>query len=327
MVELEVTATSVTVVPTGAMAATDVTGAVVYNVVTSAYRVCVGGSVHSTSAINITFHGVRGSTPCHGAEVARYGGNTSCVSVVVPGEDPILFDMGTGLRYFGLQQPNDGSFRGHVLLSHLHWDHTQGLPFFTPILCPGSRLDVYGPAQEDGRTVGAVMRETIRPPLFPIMLADFPGRIEFHDVSDTDFSIGDVDVMARLIPHVGPTCGYRITWGGRTIAYMSDHQMPYDGSMQAADAAIELAAGADLLIHDAQYTTKEFAHKSTWGHCTVEYAVWLAAEVGAKRLALFHHDPTRCDEAIDHISKLARLMGERRGVEVVAASEGLTLSL
>ena len=316
-----------TVVCDARLSATDVTGALVYNAATSAYGCRPGGSVHSSNAINITFHGVRGSTPCHGGEVARYGGNTSCVSVELPGHAPILFDMGTGMRYFGIQQPNDGTFRGNVLLSHLHWDHTQGLPFFSPILCPGARLDVYGPAQEDGRTVGDVLRETIRPPLFPIVLADFPGQLEFHDVSDTDFRIGDIEVMARLIPHVGPTCGYRITWGGRSITYMSDHQMPYDGSMKASDAAIELAAGADLLIHDAQYTLKEFAHKSTWGHCTVEYAVWLAGEAGVKQLALFHHDPTRCDEAIDHITRLARLMGERCGVEVVAASEGLTLSL
>jgi ribonuclease BN (tRNA processing enzyme) len=168
--------------------------------------------------------------------------------------------------------------------------------------------------------------------------------MQFHDVSDTDFTIdaGDsdaglervggarsagVDVMARLIPHVGPTCGYRVSWNGRSIAYMSDHQMPYDGSMGASDAALELAAGADLLIHDAQYTVNEFARKSRWGHCTVEYAVWLAAEAGAKRLALFHHDPTRCDEAIDMLTKAARLMGERRGVEVIAASEGLTLTV
>ena len=291
--------------------------------------------MHSTSAIGVTFHGVRGSTPCHGDDVARYGGNTSCVSLEVPGHDPILFDMGTGVRYFGLQQPMDGTFRGHALISHLHWDHTQGLPFFTPILCEGSLLDVYGPAQDDGRSVGDVMHETVRPPLFPIPLGDFPGRIEFHDVSDTDFTIvgspgritPDVEVMARLIPHVGPTCGYRVSWNGRSIAYMSDHQMPYDGSMQASPAALELAAGADLLIHDAQYTPKEFAHKSTWGHCTVEYAVWLAAEAGVKQLALFHHDPTRCDDAIDHLTKAARLMGERRGVEVVAAAEGLTLAV
>lgn len=270
---------------------------------------------------------MRGSTPCHGDEVARYGGNTSCVSVAVPDHAPIMFDMGTGMRYFGLQQPADGLFRGHVLLSHLHWDHTQGLPFFTPILRAGSRLDIYGPAQEDGRTVGDVMHEIVRPPLFPIVLAEIPGTIDFHDVSDTEFCIGDIEVKARLIPHVGPTCGYRVTWSGRSVTYMSDHQMPYDGSMRASDAAIELASGADLLIHDSQYTVHEFAHKNTWGHCTVEYAVWLAGEAGVKRLALFHHDPTRCDEAIDHLTKVAQVMGERRGVEVVAAYEGLTLTL
>ncbi|MCU1398307.1 MAG: hypothetical protein JWN62_1416 [Acidimicrobiales bacterium] len=289
--------------------------------------------MHSTSAVEVTFHGVRGSTPCHGDEVARYGGNTSCVSLRVPGHDPVLFDMGTGVRYFGLRQPMDGTFRGHALISHLHWDHTQGLPFFTPILCAGSTLDVYGPAQDDGRSVGDVMHETVRPPLFPIPLDEFPGQIKFHDVSDTDFTIvsdsgsPDVHVMARLIPHVGPTCGYRVSWNGRSIAYMSDHQMPYDGSMRAAPGALELADGADVLIHDAQYTPNEFAHKRTWGHCTVEYAVWLAAEAGVKQLALFHHDPTRCDDAIDLITKAARIMGERKGVEVVAASEGLTLAV
>ena len=279
----------------------------------------------------VTFHGVRGSTPCNGDDIARYGGNTSCVTVQVPGHDPIIFDMGTGMRYFGMQQPCDGSFRGNVLLSHLHWDHTQGLPFFTPVLCPGSRLAVYGPAQEDGRTVGQVLRETIRPPLFPIVLDEFPGKLEFHDVSDTDFELGDphnpIHVKARLIPHVGPTCGYRITWDRRSVAYMSDHQMPYDGSMSVSDAALELAQGCDVLIHDSQYTTKEFAHKSTWGHCTVEYAVWLAAEAGVKRLALFHHDPTRCDDAVDFLLKSAQSLGERKGVEVFAAAEGLTVDV
>ena len=301
------------------------------------------GHVHATNAIDVTFHGVRGSTPCHGDEVARYGGNTSCVSLAIPGHVPVLFDMGTGMRYFGLTLSPEAGFSGHVLLSHLHWDHMQGLPFFAPVLCSGSQLDVYGPVQEDGRSVGDVLHETVRPPLFPILLADFPGSIDFHDVSDTDFVITtdpalEVDfrrgpqrepirVMARMIPHVGPTCGYRVTWNGRSITYMSDHQMPYDGSMKASDGAIELCAGADLLIHDAQYTSKEFAHKSTWGHCTVDYAVWLAGEAGVKQLALFHHDPTRCDDAIDHLLKNAKAMGERKGVEVLAASEGLTLTV
>ncbi len=277
-------------------------------------------------AVGVTFHGVRGSTPCDCDDIARYGGNTSCVAVAVPGHDPILFDMGTGMRYFGLQQPLDGSFRCQVLLSHLHWDHTQGLPFFTPILCAASHLDIYGPAQDDGRTVGEVLYDTIKPPLFPISLAEFPGRLTFHDVSDTDFMLpGGVAVKARLIPHVGRTCGYRVTWNDTSVTYMSDHQMPYDGSMSASDSAIELAQGVDLLIHDSQYTAKEFVHKSTWGHCTAEYAVWLAAEAGAKKLALFHHDPTRCDDAVDKICRAAQALGERKGVDVVAAAEGLTL--
>jgi ribonuclease BN (tRNA processing enzyme) len=187
------------------------------------------------------------------------------------------------------------------------------------------------------------MQETIRPPLFPIMLDDFPGSFGFHDVSDTDFEITNdvpvesdfrvgperdpIHVMARLIPHVGATCGYRVTWNNRSVTYMSDHQMPCDGSMRATDAAIELADRTDLLIHDAQYTTKEFAQKSTWGHCTVDYAVWLAAEAGVKQLALFHHDPTRCDDALDHLLAKAQAMGERKGVEVIAAAEGLTLAV
>jgi ribonuclease BN (tRNA processing enzyme) len=108
---------------------------------------------------------------------------------------------------------------------------------------------------------------------------------------------------------------------------MSDHQMPHDGSMKATDGALELAGDADLLIHDAQYTAKEFAHKSTWGHCTIEFAVWLAAEANVKRLALFHHDPTRCDEALDHLLGKARDLGDRKGVEVIAAAEDLSLSV
>lgn len=250
------------------------------------------------------------------------------MSLAIPDHDPILFDLGTGLRYFGMEQPNDGTFRGHCLLSHLHWDHTQGLPFFTPILHAGAEFDIYGPPQADGSTVRDVLFTTIRPPLFPIELGMFPGTLRFHDVTDNDFTIGDaVAVKARLIPHVGPTCGYRVSWQGRSIAYLSDHQMPYDGSMAATDAALELVDGCDLVIHDSQYLANEFAQKNTWGHCTSDFAVWLAATAGAKRLALFHHDPTRCDEAVDVVTKLARSKGERAGVEVFAASEGLTIQV
>jgi phosphoribosyl 1,2-cyclic phosphodiesterase len=160
------------------------------------------------------------------------------VSIDIAGHDPILFDLGTGLRYFGMHQPTNGSFRGHCLLSHLHWDHIQGLPFFTPILCSGAEFTVYGPAQEDGRSLEQVMMTTVRPPLFPIGLDAFPSTLRFVDVSDTDFVIGDVQVKARLIPHVGLTCGYRVTYNGVSVAYLSDHQMPYDGTFSASPAAL-----------------------------------------------------------------------------------------
>ena len=145
-------------------------------------------------------------------------------------------------------------FRGTCLLTHLHWDHVQGLPFFTPLLREGSRLDVYGPAQDDGRSLDEVVSCTIRPPLFPVSVDELPGTVSFHDTADTDFSIGEFNVKSRLIPHLGPTLGFRVEHNGRSIAYLSDHQQPFDGSYSASPGALELIEGVDLLIHDAQYT-------------------------------------------------------------------------
>ena len=277
--------------------------------------------------IRVTFHGVRGSTPCQSDDIRRYGGNTSCVSVDAADEDPLLLDMGTGLRYYGKKVPTDQLFRGSCLLTHLHWDHVQGLPFFTPLLREGSRLDVYGPAQDDGRSLDEVVSTTIRPPLFPVSVDELPGTVSFHDTADTDFSIGKFDVKARLIPHLGPTLGFRVECDGRSIAYLSDHQQPFDGSYSASPGALELVEGVDLLIHDAQYTQPEFKVKATWGHCTVDYAVWLASQAGATQLALFHHDPSRRDDDLDVLLRCAVEAGSRKGVDVIAASEGLVVEL
>ncbi len=277
--------------------------------------------------MQVTFHGVRGSTPCHGDDISRYGGNTSCVSVRVPGEGPLFFDLGTGARYFGRLQPHDGSFRGTCLLSHLHWDHTQGLPFFTPLLNEGSQLDIYAPAQDDGRSVEEVIRATIRPPLFPVEIDQLPGTIKFHDTADRDFHIGEVAVKSRLVPHIGPTLGYRVEWGGFSIAYLSDHQQPCDGSFSISAGAREIAEGADLLIHDSQYTPHEFKAKSTWGHCTIDFAMWIAQQCEVRTLALFHHDPTRTDDALDELHRCAVGFGERRGLTVLAAYEGLAVDV
>ena len=272
---------------------------------------------------DVTFHGVRGSTPCHGASTARYGGNTSCVSVSIPGAEPILFDLGTGLRYFGIGVPTDRVFRGTCLLTHLHWDHVQGLPFFTPLLQHGAHLDVYAPVQEDGTSPGDALRASINPPLFPIGLAALPGSIAVHGVGDADWRIGDVAVRSRLIPHVGTTLGYRVSWEGASVAYLSDHQQPAVHDFSITDGARELCQGADVLIHDAQYTFEEFVTKSDWGHCTTEYALWIAQECGVRTLVLYHHDPMHDDDLVDELT--ARCRARAGGIDVVAAREGLVL--
>ncbi len=277
--------------------------------------------------MRVTFHGVRGSTPCHGAEIARYGGNTSCVSLAVPGHDPILFDLGTGLRYFGQTIPADQPFTGTCLLSHLHWDHIQGLPFFKPFLRPGAEIAIYAPVQPGDLTVVDVFADTIKPPLFPIHFSMFPGMVDVHEVGDSVFAIGDAKVMSRLGPHVGNTLGYRVEWAGRSVVYMSDHQMPTDGSHAAWPGVLELCDGADLLIHDAQYTVEEFAGKRDWGHCTPDYAVWLAAEAGVRRLALFHHDPAHDDDELDAILTPVIERAAAAGVEAFAARERATVEV
>jgi phosphoribosyl 1,2-cyclic phosphodiesterase len=248
------------------------------------------------------------------------------VAIEAPGMDPIVLDLGTGLRFWGETLPADGSFRGLALVTHLHWDHVQGLPFFVPINQPGARLDVYAPHQE-GATVAETFNDFMRPPYFPVRATDLFGEIGFHGARNVDLTWGPATVRVRDVPHVGPTNGYRIEVGGLAIAYVSDHQQPVDHD-GIADSVLELCDGVDLLIHDAQYEPAEFRQKSNWGHCTVGYAVRVAAESGARRLALFHHDPAHDDADVDRLLLAARAMGAELGVsEVIAAAEGTTIAL
>jgi phosphoribosyl 1,2-cyclic phosphodiesterase len=277
--------------------------------------------------LNVSFFGVRGSTPCPCDANRRYGGNTSCVALEAPGHEPIVLDLGTGLRFWGETLDPSTPFRGSALVTHIHWDHVQGLPFFTPVLRPGAHFDVYGPAQEDGVGLAEAFSEFMRPPFFPVTTEQLLGDIHFHDVWDQDLELDGAKVRVRPVPHVGPTCGYRVEMGGHTVAYLSDHQMPVDGSHEVTDSVLELCDGVDLLIHDAQYTAEEFPAKATWGHCTVDFAVRVAQESGARRLALFHHDPTHDDDSVDTILAHARSLAQGSGLEeVVAAHEGLVIS-
>ncbi|MEM9565893.1 MAG: MBL fold metallo-hydrolase [Actinomycetota bacterium] len=278
--------------------------------------------------LDITFYGVRGSTPCSGDHVARYGGNTSCVVVSVPDEPPIICDLGTGLRYFGADvadRGDGGPFRATALVTHLHRDHVQGLPFFGPILQPDAELTIVGPVQ-DGQTLEAAICEAIAPPMFPVPLSALPGHISFRELRQTCLPIGSAVVSVFDVPHVGPTNGYRIDVGGASVAYLSDFQQPLvdNGEPWCPAGVLTAVRGVDVLIHDAQYDHEEFAKKATWGHCTVTFAVDVARAAGAKRLVLFHHDPLHDDDWIDRAVAEAtdRADGE---VEVLAAREGLTL--
>jgi phosphoribosyl 1,2-cyclic phosphodiesterase len=279
--------------------------------------------------LNVTFWGVRGSTPCPCEENRRYGGNTACVALEVAGEHPIVLDLGTGLRFWGETQPQDGTFRATALLTHIHWDHVQGLPFFVPALKAGSRLDIYGPP--DGCSLAESFDQFMRPPFFPVRVRDLQGAIHFHDVTDGDLAIGGAKVRVRPVPHTGATNGYRIDWDGASVAYISDHQSPCtaDGEGDTiAEAVLELCDGVDLLIHDTQYWPGEWAEKRDWGHCTVDYAARVARASGAHRLVLFHHDPAHDDADVDRMLAHARAELAGCGVEeVIAAAEGLTISL
>jgi ribonuclease BN (tRNA processing enzyme) len=275
----------------------------------------------------ITFYGVRGSTPCACDSVARYGGNTSCVVITSDDHDPVILDLGTGLRFYGLDHPFDQPFRGTALLTHLHWDHVQGIPFFSPLLVEGASLSVYGPPQEV-EDLAAAVRRFVRPPYFPVGIDDLPGEITFHDAPIGTFELDGCTVEAAWVPHVGPTLGFRVTTGGVTIAYVSDHQQPGLGATEVDPAVLDLCQGADVLVHDAQFDDLEFSMRSDWGHCTADYAVEVAAQAEVRTLVLFHHDPAHTDLRVDELLAGARRLADERGVEqVLAASEGLCLQV
>lgn len=278
--------------------------------------------------LDVTFYGVRGSTPCCDDRSIRYGGNTSCVLLQAGDADPIIFDLGTGLRYLGdvFARTSTKPFRGTALVTHLHWDHVQGLPFFHPLHTHGAHLDIMGNAGE--RTMGDAFGEFMTPPYFPIRVDELKGNVAFHDLRDEHVVIGDALVTARSVPHVGATNGYRVEWAGATVAYVSDHQQPRHDASFVDDAVLALCDGVDLLIHDAQYTDDEFADRAHWGHCTIEYAIEVARQSNARALALFHHDPSHHDEFLDGVAAQASRRSAEIGLGAVfTAYEGLHVSI
>lgn len=249
------------------------------------------------------------------------------MALVREGRDPIIFDLGTGLRYFGERYQLDGGFRANALLTHLHWDHIQGLPFCTRLSQGQGILDVYGPA-DDGLGIGEAFDEIMRPPFFPVRTRDLSGEIRFHTVSVDRFDLDGAMVTSARVPHIGTTLGYRVEWEGASVVYIPDHQQPIDGSMGIAHEVLELADGADLLIHDSQFSSDEFQSRPHWGHCTFDYAVHVAREAGVRHLTLFHHDPAHDDLAVDLLLEKARDSVVGNLLEgITAASEGLVIPM
>jgi phosphoribosyl 1,2-cyclic phosphodiesterase len=248
--------------------------------------------------------GCRGSIASPGAETDRYGGNTSCVEIRLSDGELIVLDAGTGILRLGSELAADGPARVHLLLTHLHVDHLEGLGMFAPLWSPETELHIWGPSSPLTSLADRIATY-FSPPLFPVHLSEVPARVMFHDASETEWRIGDALLVSHAILHPCPTVGYRIEEGGRVLTYLTDHE-PALGADLAAEplewiSGSALAHHADLLIHDCQYTPEEYEGKPGWGHSTTEHVATFAARTGAGALLLFHHDPMHDDEQLERM--------------------------
>ena len=256
----------------------------------------------------LRFLGVRGSTPAPGADFVRYGGHTSCLAVAHGSEPPsLLLDAGTGIRRASALW-GDEPFRGSIVLSHLHWDHVHGLPFFSAADADGARTTVYLPDQGNGSNPLEVLARGMSPPHFPVRPDGLRGTWSFVGLDPGSLDIGGFTVMVEEIPHKGGrTYGVRVSDAGSSFAYLPDH-CPSDlgpgpdGLGEYHAAALALVEGARVLVHDAQFTQAEMAQKSYLGHASAEYAVELGRRGGVEHVVLFHHQPDRTDDELDVVA-------------------------
>jgi phosphoribosyl 1,2-cyclic phosphodiesterase len=275
-------------------------------------------------SMRICLWGTRGSIASAGPDTIAYGGNTSCAEVEGRDGTIVILDAGTGIRRVGdtYKEPR----RLDILLTHLHMDHIQGLGFFAPFFRKDFEVHVWGPPSttEDLRTR---LTRYLSPPLFPVRLRDVAAKLELHDVPVEPFSIGGFEIRGQGVIHPGQTIGYRVSDGTATVAYIPDHEpslgvngMPTDPAWTSGH---DLAAGVDVLIHDAQYTSDEYEERVGWGHSRIGDAVGLARMAGAKRLVTFHHDPAHDDSELDSMVDDGRaLAGD--ALEVLPGREGAT---
>jgi phosphoribosyl 1,2-cyclic phosphodiesterase len=293
-----------------------------------------------TTPISVTFWGTRGSISTPGASTEKYGGNTPCVSVNY-GSSSIILDAGTGIRVLGIRLASQIQTAGpgtqHILLSHTHWDHIQGLPFFQPAYIKGCDLVIYGSAQKE-RFLESILSGQMDVNYFPVQMKELAANISIREFEDRFMTIGDLHIeMQEQILHPGGSIRFKITGGGRTIVYATDVELdaafdpdePTRETRRLADEYSAFIRGADLLIADGQYTGSEYALKKGWGHTSVPLLLKVAQAAQVRQLAVFHHDPEHSDA---HFDTLARQHADvyNRAVppmQVFWAREGVTLEI
>ena len=291
-------------------------------------------SANPRVTITVKFWGARGSIPTPGPGTARYGGNTACLTVS-DGGHLVILDAGSGLRPLGHElMARRGPLTADILLSHTHWDHIQGLPFFKPLSAPGNEFCIYGAAQND---VGLeeILRRQMDPMVFPVPLQALAARLNVTEIEPGEFALGGLEVGAFRLRHPGTTLGYRLRprGGGPAVAYLTDNELGEGGDYPVGPGwraeLVRFLDGTETLIHDAMYAEQIIQARRGWGHSTPRQAVALAADAGCRRLVLFHHEPEHDDAALDRLLEDTRGFAARAapGLIVEAAAEGMEVAL
>jgi phosphoribosyl 1,2-cyclic phosphodiesterase len=272
--------------------------------------------------------GCRGSVAAPGPDTVKYGGNTSCVEVRLESGHAIVLDAGTGMRPLGVQMQNDLPSELHIMLTHLHMDHLQGLGFFRPLFAPGIDIHIWGPTSPVQHLAERIAMY-LSPPLFPVRLEDVPSTLTFHDAPEEPVTIGSATIRAAKVTHQGPTVGYRIEENGRALVYLPDHEPSLGSALHDVPAewmsGHDIARGADVLLHDAQYRDHEYGAHVGWGHSSIGDTIEFASKSGVDQVVLFHHDPYHTDDDLEELLKEARAKWNGREQRVQLAYEGMTI--
>ncbi|MBF0592278.1 MAG: MBL fold metallo-hydrolase [Nitrospirae bacterium] len=291
--------------------------------------------------MKVKFWGVRGSIPTPGESTVRYGGNTSCIELNGDDGTLIIFDAGTGIRLVGGRLASKPPVDIHLFLSHTHWDHIHGFPFFIPAFIPSFNIHIYGPPHYD-KSVKEIMSQQMVYSYFPVTANELQAKISYRDLKEETITIGDLNISTKLMNHPVSCYAYRVIEGDKTVIYTGDNE-PYYNFISTGETSreenreiesiveeqnnrnVDFVRGADLLIAEAQYTDEEFPSKLGWGHSSTTHALKLAINADVKHMVIFHHDPAHTDELMDRLyeqtlQKYSQM--QHTGLKISVAMEG-----